>query len=93
MRGSKRVPNLDIDSKGAVMIELWCNAVQGQMVVAMDTVTIITGAMTQRSCTPDQARADDALIAVLNQVTNWRAEGSALVLTGTRTLRFRVNTN
>ena len=40
---------------------------------------------------PDRARADEDLLAALNGVTNWRMERSALVLTGSRTLRSRAD--
>src|SRR5262249_16596437 len=50
MKGSKRVPSLDIDEKGLAEIDLWCNSVKGQMVVAGDTITILTGEKTDRTC-------------------------------------------
>src|ERR1700687_4486916 len=93
MRGSKKLPILDIGDAGAAEIELWCNSVKAQLVVAGDTITIITGEASARQCAPDRARADEDLLAALNNVTNWRMERTALVLTGTRTLRFRVPTN
>jgi heat shock protein HslJ len=93
MRGSKKMPMLDIGDAGSAEIELWCNSVKAQLVVAGNTITIITGASSARQCPPDRARADEDLLAALNGVTNWRMERSALVLTGSRTLRFRVPTN
>jgi heat shock protein HslJ len=93
MRGSKKIPVLDIGQNGAAEIELWCNSVKAQLVVAANTVTIITGEMSSRQCPPDRARADDELLAALNQATNWRMEDSALVFTGGKTLRFRLQTN
>jgi len=42
MRGSKKIPNLDIDTKGGIAMEMWCNRVEGQFVVAADTVTVLT---------------------------------------------------
>jgi heat shock protein HslJ len=93
MRGSKKIPVLDIGQNGAAEIELWCNSVKAQLVIAADTITIITGAMSARQCPPDRARADDELLTALNQATNWRMEDSALVFTGGKTLRFRVQTN
>src|SRR6476660_8285717 len=56
MRGSKRVPMLDIRAGGAVLIDLWCNSVQGQLVVADDTITVLTGPKTDRTCTPERLR-------------------------------------
>jgi heat shock protein HslJ len=93
MKGSKRVPSLDIAENGLADIELWCSSVKGQLVVAGDTITILTGAKTERSCTPERARGDDDVLAGLTEVTNWRREGEFLVLTGARTMRFRLQTN
>jgi hypothetical protein len=33
------------------------------------------------------------VLGALNEVTNWRREGDVLVLIGTRTMRFRLQTN
>ena len=93
MRGSKKIPVLDIGQNGAAEIDLWCNSVKAQLVVAADTITIITGEMSSRQCPPDRARADDDLLTALNQATNWRMEDSALVFTGGKTLRFLRQTN
>jgi heat shock protein HslJ len=93
MKGSKRVPMLEIDDKGLAAIDLWCNSVKGQLVVAGDTITIITGDKTARSCPPERAQADDEVLGALSEVTNWRREGDVLVLIGTRTMRFRLQTN
>jgi len=93
MKGSKRVPMLEIDPKGIADIDLWCNSVKGQMVVAGDTITILTGQKTERTCPPERAQADDDVLSALNEVTSWRREGDVLVLIGTRTMRFRLQTN
>ena len=93
MPGSKRIPNMDISSDGKIALELWCNRVDGQVVVAGDTITVMTGPPTERSCTPERAKGDAELIEALNAVTNWRREGDFVRLIGPRTLRFRVPTN
>jgi heat shock protein HslJ len=93
MRGSKKVPILDIGDAGTAEIELWCNSVKAQLVVAGDTITIITGETSARQCAPDRARADEDLLAALNDITKWRMDRAALVLTGSRILRFRPPTN
>src|SRR5579871_4215457 len=93
MRGSKKIPSLDIGQDGTADIGLWCNTVKARLVVAANTITIITGEMSARQCPPDRARADEDLLAALNDVTTWRMEREALVFTGRRTLRFRVQTN
>lgn len=93
MKGSKRVPMLDIDEKGLAQIDLWCSSVKGQMVVAGDTITILTGQKTGQSCPPERSQADDAVLAALNEVTNWRREGEILTLIGPHPMRFRLQTN
>ena len=93
MRGSKKIPVLGIGQNGLAEIDLWCNSIKAQLVVAADTITIITGAISSRQCPPDRARADDDLLTALNQVTNWQMDDSALVLSGGKTLRFLRQTN
>jgi heat shock protein HslJ len=93
MRGSKRIPNLDIRANGAVGIELWCKGARGQFAVANDTVVFVPGPVDDRNCPPDRAAADDALLAALADSATWRMQGDVLVLAGSRQLRFRVNAN
>jgi heat shock protein HslJ len=93
MPGSKRVPFMDIAASGAIVLEMWCNRVEGQVVVAADTITVLTNAPTDRPCQPARAAADADLLAALTEVTNWRRQGDTVTLIGRRTLRFRVPTN
>ena len=93
MRGSKRIPNMDVAANGAIALEMWCNRVEGQFVVAADTVTVLTGQATQRPCPPERAAGDEQLLAALAEVTNWRRRGNTLELVGPRTMRFRLPDN
>lgn len=93
MRGSKRIPNLEIGRNGDVIIELWCKGARGQFSVAGDTIVFVPGAVEDRGCPADRAAADDALLAALAEAAGWRRQGDVLVLAGTRQLRFRLNTN
>lgn len=93
MKGSKRVPILDIGQQGETTIDLWCNSVQGQIVVVENTISIMTGAKTERQCDAARMRGDDDLLAALLQATGWRREGDTIVLFGSKTLRFRAATN
>lgn len=93
MRGSKRIPNMDITANGAMALEMWCNKIEGQLVVAGDTVTVLTGQATSRQCPPERVAADRELLAALSEVTTWRRNGGTLVLMGPRTLQFRIPTN
>jgi heat shock protein HslJ len=93
VKGSKRIPSIDIDEKGIADITLWCSSVKGQLVVAGDTITIIAGPKTEASCSPERMQGDDDMLTALSGVTNWRLEGGTLVLIGTRTLRFRMQSN
>ena len=93
MPGSKRIPNMDIADGGKIVLELWCNRVDGQLVVAGDTITVMTGPSTERACAPERARGDAELLEALNAVTNWKRQGDLVLLIGPKTLRFRVSTN
>jgi heat shock protein HslJ len=93
MPGSKRIPNMDIDAKGAIVVEMWCNRVDGQMVVAGDTITVMTGQPTDRPCPPERVQGDADFLDALNAVTNWQREGDFVRLIGPKMLRFRVPTN
>jgi heat shock protein HslJ len=93
MPGSKRVPTMDIAANGSIVLEMWCNRVEGQVVVAADTITVMTNLPAERQCAPARAAADADLLAALTEVTSWRRQGDTMLLIGTRTLRFRVPTN
>jgi heat shock protein HslJ len=93
MKGSKRVPIIEIDDNGAAVIDLWCNSVEAQADINGATITITTGQRTERECPPDRAKADDDVIDALQQVTGWRRSGDRVVLIGPRTLSFRLPTN
>ena len=91
--GSKRIPNLEIGDAGEVVLELWCKGGKGQFSVAGNTVIFVAGAMENRTCPPDRAQADDDLIAALTDAATWKRQGDFVSFIGTKTLRFRLNTN
>jgi heat shock protein HslJ len=93
MKGSKRVPILQIESKGEASIDLWCNTVPAQLVVVDDTITIILGSPTQKQCDPDRMQADEDLLETLQQVATWRRQDDMLVLQGERSLRFYLSSH
>jgi len=93
MKGSKRVPILQIESRGGASIDLWCNRVQAQLVVVDATITIILGASTEKQCDPDRMQADEDLMGALQQVANWRRQDDLLILQGERSLRFHLSSN
>lgn len=93
MRGSKRIPNLEIGHNGDVIIELWCKGARGQFAVANHTVIFVPGPVEDRDCPADRAAADDALLATLADTATWQRQGDVLVLAGPRQLRFRLNAN
>src|SRR4051812_44382185 len=54
MRGSKRVPSLEIGAKGETSIDLWCSTFSGQLIVAGETMTVLIGNKVANSpCDPD----------------------------------------
>ena len=91
--GSKRIPNLEIGDRGEVVLELWCKGGKGQFSVAGNTVIFVAGAMENRNCPPNRAQADDELIAALTDAATWKRQGDAISFIGSKTLRFRLNTN
>ena len=93
MPGSKRVPNMDVAANGAITLEMWCNRVEGQVIVAADTITVITGSPSARQCSLARVQADSELLATLAEVTAWQRQGNIVMLIGPRTLRFRLPTN
>ncbi len=91
--GSKRLPNLDIGDNGEVVLELWCKGGKGQFSVAGNTVIFVAGQIEDRACPPDKAQADDELVAALSEAATWKRQGDFVSFIGTKTLRFRLNTN
>jgi heat shock protein HslJ len=93
IKGTKRVPLLDIQQNGSAEIDLWCNSVRAQAVISRNEITITAGDKTDRVCAPEQMSGDDDMLSALSQVTTWRLEGDTLILSGPRTIRFRMESN
>jgi hypothetical protein len=91
--GSKRIPNLEIGDSGETVLELWCKGGKGQFSVAGNTVIFVPGPLEDRGCPPARAQADDDLVAALSEAATWKRQGDVVSFIGTRTLRFRLNTN
>jgi hypothetical protein len=93
MRGSKRIPMLEIAENGAASIDLWCASARAQAVVADNAISISPGDLQDTQCGPDHQTRDTELLAALAQVTNWRRHGDVVELLGVTPLRFRLMTN
>ena len=93
MRGSKRVPRMEIGAQGEVQLSLWCKSGTGQFSVAADSVVFVPGAIQDNGCPPDRAAADDNLLAALADATGWKRQGDTLTFTGAHPLRFMMLTN
>jgi hypothetical protein len=91
--GSKRLPNLEIGDNGEAILELWCKGGKGQFSVAGNTVIFVPGPLEDRACPPARAQADDDLVAALSEAATWKRQGDFVTFIGTRTLRFRLDTN
>ena len=91
--GSKRLPTLEIGDSGEATLELWCKAGKGQFSVAGDTVIFVAAPLQDRACPPARAQADDELVAALSEAATWQRQGDFVSFIGTRSLRFRLNTN
>ena len=92
MRGSKRVPIIEIADDGAAVIQLWCASTSGQASIDKDSITITAGQVPPAQCEPERQTRDD-LLAALAQVTSWRRRGDVIEFIGATTLRFRLMTN
>ncbi len=93
MRGSKRVPILQIGENGAVSIDLWCARARAEANVGQGSISIVPGEVQPAQCAPERQSGDQNLLAALAQVTNWRRRGDVIELLGATTLRFRLMTN
>jgi heat shock protein HslJ len=91
--GSKRLPNLEIGDNGEVVLELWCKGGKGQFSVAGNTVVFVAAPLEDRACPPARAQADDDLVAALSETATWKRQGDLVSFVGTKSLRFRINTN
>ena len=91
--GSKRVPTLDIGDSGETTLELWCKGGKGQFSIAGNTVIFVAGPLEDRACPPERAQADDELVAALSEAATWKRQGDFVSFIGTKSLRFRINTN
>jgi heat shock protein HslJ len=93
IRGSKRVPILQIARNGDVEIDLWCVSGTGKAVIADTSITIVPTAMRDNQCPEERLLMDKTLLDQLTQVTSWRWEGQMLVLVGPQPLRYRPASN
>jgi hypothetical protein len=93
MRGSKRVPIIEIDENGAASLDLWCASARAEATVGDDSITIVPGDVQAAQCEPERQAGDANLLAALAQVRNWRRNGDIIELLGATTLRFRLMTN
>ena len=91
--GSKRLPTLEIGDSGEATLDLWCKAGKGQFSVAGNTVIFVAAPLQDRACPPVRAQADDELVAALSEAATWTRQGDFISFIGTRSLRFRLNTN
>jgi heat shock protein HslJ len=93
MRGSKRIPMLEIAENGAASIDLWCASASAKATVSDDSITIALWNEVNVQCEPERQARDVELLAALGQVTNWRRKGDVVDLIGAIPLRFRLMTN
>ncbi len=97
----KRVPVLSISSGGQARIDLWCQTVSGQVQFADRAIRIepaplpdtMPRYMVDGQCTPERMLADQEMLNALAQVTEWRARGDKITLSGPTVLPFRVSTH
>jgi heat shock protein HslJ len=101
MRPAKRVPMLIVTPNGTATIDLWCKTVTGHIELSDTAIKIesdplpeaLPQMMSNGQCSPARMQADVDTLAALSQVIGWRRQGSAVILAGPVTLKFRPATN
>jgi hypothetical protein len=93
MRGSKRIPMIEIQDNGTASIDLWCASARAQATVSDNSITIVPGDLQSPQCDAERQSRDEKLLAAMAQVTNWRRNGELIELLGATSLRFRLMTN
>jgi hypothetical protein len=93
MRGSKRIPMIEIAEDGAASIDLWCASATAKAIVTDDSITIAPWNSFNVQCEPERAARDAELLAALAGVTKWRRNGDVVEFLGAAPLRFRLMTN
>lgn len=97
----KRVPILTVSQDGEATIGLWCKTVRARAELADGALRIEPGPlpdelpqyMVDGQCTDERIKADRDTLDALGQVTGWRRQGDAIVLTGATPLKFRPSSN
>jgi hypothetical protein len=56
-------------------------------------VVFVAGPLQDRACPAARAQADDELVTALSEAASWKRQGDFVSFIGTKTLRFRLNTN
>ena len=91
--GSDRLPGMEVESNGWATIDLWCASVRGRVRIEGSAISIVPQSANPGTCSEQSLREDAAMLEVLIKVTTWRREGSALVLIGPQTFRYRVSSH
>jgi hypothetical protein len=97
----KRVPILTVDQNGEATIGLWCKTVRARAALTDSAMRIEPGPLpddlpqyvVDGQCTDERMKADQDTLDALTQVTGWRRQGGAIVLTGAAPLKFRPSSN
>lgn len=93
LRGSKRVPSIEVQSNGTAAIDLWCASGRGRVELSGPSITIVPQSMAAPGCPLERLERDAKMLSVLTQVTTWRREGDSVVLIGPQVLRYRSSSN
>jgi hypothetical protein len=96
MRGSKRIPMIEIEEDGSASIDLWCASLRAQATVGDGSISIVpvpAASAVPPPCEAERQARDADLLAALAQVTAWRRSGEIVELSGPTPLRFRQMTN
>lgn len=101
MGGMKRLPILTVEPNGNAVVDLWCKTVQARVQLSGSAIKIETAPlpdelpamMVAGQCSPERLQADQDMLAALVQVTEWRWQDGAVVLSGPTVLRFHASSH
>src|SRR5437588_8255282 len=61
LRGSKRIPMIEIQENGMASIDLWCDSARAQATIGDNSIAIAPGALQSPQCDPERQSRDEKL--------------------------------
>src|SRR5260370_32462666 len=69
LRGSKRIPMIEIQENGMASIDLWCASARAPATIGDNSISIVPGDLQSPQCDARRHSRDDNLLAAMTQGT------------------------